>query len=102
MHRGGSLEGHVSFHSRSHQSKRIREQFLGETSIDHLVQPPLPNLSHEEPIAQDHVHVSLEHLQGGTLDNLKRSATEISQPPTITKDKVRGQIIALMAQVMVL
>ena len=64
---------HVSFHSGSYQSSRIREQLLADISVDHLVQPPLPKQSHQEPIAQDHVQVTFGHLQGRTMSTSSHS-----------------------------
>ena len=64
---------HVSFHSGSYQSSRIREQLLADISVDHLVQPPLPKQSHQEPIAQVYVQVTFGHLQGRTMSTSSHS-----------------------------
>ena len=75
---------HVSFHSGSYQSSRIREQLLADISVDHLVQPPLPKQSHQEPIAQDHVQVTLEDFQGGTPNDRRGQSLPALSHPSVS------------------
>lgn len=94
MHTGGSLCEHSSFLSRLYQSNRIREQLLfADISVDHLVQPPLPKQSHQEPIAQDHVQVTFEHLQGGTLDSPSNQPVSAISHPSVLRRKAECKFL---------
>ena len=92
---------HVSFHSGSYQSSRIREQLLADISVDHLVQPPQPKQSHQEPIAQDHVQVTFGISKEDT-GQYQQSACANAQPPSSAQNKGRGQILVPLAQIMIL
>lgn len=79
------MEGHVSFCRSSHQDHRIRGQlWLIDISVDHLVQPPLPKQSHQEPIAQDHIQVTLEDFQGGTPNDRRGQSLPALSHPSVS------------------
>ena len=69
----------VSYYPLNH---RIAEsQGLEGTSVDHLLQPPLPRQGHLKQVAQDHVQVGFEYLQRRRLHNLSGQPVPVLHHP---------------------